>query len=107
MKAAVAANINSKSPGLDQIKAKYIKNESCVPFLHKLFKYCFRNGIVPSNWNKSVVIMKTYCRILNSYLSDWIELNSVLSEEQKMASGLAGVALTTFLRYLPLLRIVC
>ena len=68
VKAAVAANINSKSPGLDQIKAKYIKNESCVPFLHKLFKYCFRNGIVPSNWNKSVVIMKTYCHILNSDL---------------------------------------
>ena len=59
-----------------------------------------------SNWNKSVikpipktswesknpndfrgislqsVIMTTYCRILNSRFSDWIELNSILSEEQ-------------------------
>ena len=106
VKAAVAANINSKSPGLDQIKPDYVKNESCVSFLYKLFNYCFRNAIVPSNWNKSVikpipktskesknpndfrgislqsVIMKTYCRILNSRLSEWIELNSVLSEEQ-------------------------
>ena len=55
VKAAVAANINSKSPGLDQIKANYIKNESCVSFLYKLFNYCFRNAIVPSNWNKSVM----------------------------------------------------
>ena len=38
VKAAVTANINSKSP--DQVKANCIKNESCVSF-HKLFKYCF------------------------------------------------------------------
>ena len=106
VKAAVAANINSKSPGLDQIKANYIKNKSCISFLHKLFSYCFRYGIVPSQWNKSVikpipktkkvsknpndyrgislqsVIMKTYCRILNARLSDWVESNSILSEEQ-------------------------
>jgi len=37
VKAAVAANINSKSPGLDQIKANYIKNESCV-FFKRLLK---------------------------------------------------------------------
>ena len=103
---AVKANANSKAPGLDQLEAKFIKHEACMSFLHSLFNFCFRHGGIPATWCKAIiklipktmncstspndycgiflqsVLAKTYCRILNSRLSNWIELHSILSDAQ-------------------------
>ena len=37
VKAAVLSNDNNKSPGYDQIKHMFIKNEACIRFLLTLF----------------------------------------------------------------------
>ena len=103
---AVYANNDAKSPGFDQIKPLFIKNEVCVHFLHSLFNYCFQHGVVPNAWFKNIIkpipksnphspspsdyrgislqsfVAKTYCRILNSRLREWLEHNKALSDEQ-------------------------
>lgn len=52
---AVFANEDTKSPGFDQIKPVFIKNEACVHFLHSLFNYCFQHRIVPNAWFKTII----------------------------------------------------
>ena len=103
---AVYANGDVKSPGFDHIRPLFIKNKACVHFLHSLFNYCFQHGVVPSAWFKTIIkpipksdphstspsdyrgislqsfVAKTYSRILNSRLKEWLEQNNALSDEQ-------------------------
>ena len=55
VEAAVRASKNHKSPGVDGIKPAFLKNEACIKFIHKLFNYCFRLGIVPSAWLEAII----------------------------------------------------
>ena len=106
VEAAIHLNHNHKSPGIDGIKPAYIKNEVCIKFIHTLCNYCFKYGKVPTAWFKAIIkpipkssntatspseyrgislqffVAKTYCRILNSRLRDYLEDNEVLCDEQ-------------------------
>ena len=118
---AVYANGDEKSPGLDQIKPLFIKNEACVHFLHPFFNYCFQHGVVPNAWFETVIkpipksnphspspsdyrsislqslVAKTYCRILNSRLREWLEHNEALRLMNRMDSDLIDAVRTTLL----------
>ena len=100
------ANNNHKSPGVDGIKPAFLKNEVCIRFIHKLCNYCFKTSEVPSAWLEAIIkpipkgsknstipseyrgislqsfVAKTYCRMLNARLVDYLETNKVLSDEQ-------------------------
>ena len=92
VKAAVLSNHNNKSPGYDQIKPMFIKNEACIRFLLTLFNYCFHHGVALEAWFKTIIkpipksnlrsqspadyrgislqsfVAKTFSRLLNSVL---------------------------------------
>ena len=104
VRAAILLNKDSKSPGIDQIRPSYIKNQGCIEFLHSLFNYCFRTSSVPEAWLKTIIkpipklqrasthpsrgislqsfVAKAYCRIINNRLRYLLELENILSEEQ-------------------------
>ena len=106
VRAAIFANSDNKSPGIDGIKPAFIKNEACVRFIHSLCNHCFKTGTVPKAWLKAVIkpipkkdkgstlpseyrgislqsfVAKTYCRILNTRLREYLEINDALNDEQ-------------------------
>ena len=106
VEAAIKANVNNKAPGHDGIKAGFIKNRLCISFLQNLFNTCLRLGETPAAWGKAIinpipktkipsknpseyrgislqsVITKSYCRMLNNRLRDWVEFNGIMNEEQ-------------------------
>ena len=106
VKTAIYANSDNKTPGIYGIKPPFIKNDVCVRFIHKLCNYCLKSGTVPDTWLKAVIkpipkgnnrstipseyrgvalqsfIAKSYCRILNNRLKEYIEDNNKISEEQ-------------------------
>ena len=96
-----------KAAGLDNIPAEVLRNPVCVESLHKIITFCFQSGTVPSEWNiglikpipkgdgkdprdplsyRGITLIsipsKIYADILNIRLSNWIEENSFLVEEQ-------------------------
>ena len=96
-----------KAAGLDNIPAEVLRNPVCVESLHKIITFCFQSGTVPSEWNIGLIkpipkgdgkdprdplsyrgitsisiTSKIYADILNIRLSNWIEENSFLVEEQ-------------------------
>ena len=83
--------------GIDEIPAEVLKNESAMNILYRLFSICFRTGIIPDNWNYSIITpipksstrnirdlqnyrgislalerYKIYCCILNMRLETWV-----------------------------------
>ncbi|CAG2240243.1 unnamed protein product [Mytilus edulis] len=105
-KRAIRKAKNEKAVGLDNIPNEIIKNDKLLTVLHRLFNTCFTHGIVPEYWAKSIIhpllkkgkdyrdplgyrcislistIAKTYSNILNTRLLEYLEDNSLLSEEQ-------------------------
>lgn len=96
-----------RAAGLDGIPAEVLRNPACVDLLYKMINFCFENGSVPSEWNTGVikpipksdandprnplsyrgiclisVPCKIYADILNVRLSDWIEQNNAVVDEQ-------------------------
>ena len=96
-----------KAARLDNIPAEVLRNPVCVESLHKIITFCFQSGTVPSEWNiglikpipkgdgkdprdplsyRGITLIsipsKIYADILNIRLSNWIEENSFLVEEQ-------------------------
>ena len=55
VKATVLSNHINKSPGYNQIKPMFIKNEACIRFLLTLFNYCFHHGVAPEAWFKTII----------------------------------------------------
>lgn len=106
VEAAIHANNDHKSPGIDGIRPAFIKNSACTQFIHALCNHCLKNGTVPSAWLEAIIkpipkanknstlpseyrgialqsfAAKTYCRILNNRLRDFLEVNNALNEEQ-------------------------
>ena len=93
--------------GLDNIPAEVLRNPICVDSLHKIITFCFHSGTVPSDWNtglikpipkgdgkdprdplsyRGITLISIPCKInadiLNIRLSNWIEENGFLVEEQ-------------------------
>jgi hypothetical protein len=103
---AIKANEDKKAPGFDEIRANFIKNKQCITFLHKFFNCCLIEGVIPLQWQKGIIIpvskkakptkcpndyrgislqsmiLKTFCRILQSRLVNFLEQNEMLSDEQ-------------------------
>ena len=96
-----------KSMGIDEIPAEVLENESAMNTLYRLFSICFRTGIIPDDWNYSIIMpipksstgdirdpqnyrgislalecYKIYCGILNMRLETWVTENYILHDEQ-------------------------
>ena len=97
----------NKSPGLDCVLGEMLKVNSTLiaPFLQILFNQIFKSNVFPIEWGKSVIVplhkknnpnncdnyrpisltslvSKVYTSILNNRLSDFIEAEQIVGEEQ-------------------------
>ncbi|CAC5399361.1 unnamed protein product [Mytilus coruscus] len=104
---AIISAKNRKATGIDDIPAEVLKNDSAAELLYIIISGCFDLGIVPSEWNRSIinpilkpnsdddrnplnyrgitlisVLCKIYCIILNARLTKWLEDNNYLCEEK-------------------------
>ena len=104
---AISKAKNRKSPGIDGLPNEVYKNEQSLKLIHGLFSFCYRNSLVPSIWQKSVVkpipksdmadprsplcyrgislastLSKLYTGILNTRLTTFIDNNVILEDEQ-------------------------
>ena len=98
---------NNKSPGIDNIPYEVLKCDEVILLLFKLFGFCFKNNIVPSDWSKAIIcpipkgssknpysplsyrgisllpcISKIYTSILNSRITFYLEDENLLVDEQ-------------------------
>ena len=96
-----------RAAGFDGIPAEVLRNPVCIDLLYKIINFCFENGYVPSEWNKGVIRpipksdakdprdplsyrgiclisipCKMYAGILNVRLSQWIDENNIVVDEQ-------------------------
>ena len=96
-----------KAIGIDGLPTEVLRNPVCADFLVSLFNVCFQTGQMPSQWNKSVItpvhkdkdsdirdpgnhrgiaitssVYKVYCCIINVRVSEWVEVNKFLQDEQ-------------------------
>lgn len=102
------------------MKLELVLSKTAYAF-QTLFNAYLRLGEIPLTWGKAIikpipktrvpsknpseyrgislqsVIAKTYCRLLNYRLRNWIEFNNILNEEQRMVFARAGAAKITFL----------
>jgi exonuclease III len=97
----------NKAVGYDHIPNEVLKNLPTIRLLQELFNSCFRSGIIPSSWCKSLIkpipkgssndkrlptnyrgisllsnIYKLYASVLNSRLTTFLEANQKIVEEQ-------------------------
>ncbi len=99
---------SGKSPGIDNIPAQLLKNNSRFTVtLHKLCNICFNNSYIPKMWSQTIihpipksssadprdplsyrgialapVSYKLYCSVLNDRLTTWAEYNEILNDKQ-------------------------
>ena len=52
---AVGMTHKHKAPAVDGIPADTLKTPRIVVALHKLFSFCFKNSVIPSEWTKSII----------------------------------------------------
>ncbi|CAG2189561.1 unnamed protein product [Mytilus edulis] len=103
----VCKSKRGKASGVDNIPADVLCNQNCIIFLHRLFNWCFKTGKVPEMWNNIIInpipknnmsdkrdplnyrgialapaSYKLYCNILNLRLSQWVEDNKSLVDDQ-------------------------
>ena len=101
------SNRNSHSAlGPDGISISFLKNDLCIEFMHSTFNTCLQHGKVPGQWIRSIIqpiprsngssleprdyrgisiqssVMKILCSIINIHLSNYLECNQLLVEEQ-------------------------
>ncbi|VDI32581.1 Hypothetical predicted protein, partial [Mytilus galloprovincialis] len=104
---AIISAKSRKATGIDDIPAEVLKKDSAAELLYIIISGCFDLGIVPSEWNRSIinpilkpnsnddrnplnyrgitlvsVPCKIYCIILNARLEKWLEDNNYLCEKQ-------------------------
>ena len=84
-----------------------LRNPVCIDLLYKIINFCFENGTVPGEWNTGVIKpipksgasdpcdplcyrgiclisipCKIYADVLNLQISNWIEQNNIVADEQ-------------------------
>ncbi|KAK3107434.1 hypothetical protein FSP39_014542 [Pinctada imbricata] len=103
--AVYRAKLN-KSVGIDEIPSEILRNNTCIDLLYHIIRYCFSQGQVPSEWVTSIITpvpkpstdpliplsyrpislisvpCKIYADVLNNRLTNWLEENELLAEEQ-------------------------
>ena len=52
---AIGLTKHGKAMGHDRIPAEVLKNLTAVNVLHDLFNYCFKHGVTPQSWGKSII----------------------------------------------------
>lgn len=107
IRTAIKALKNQKAAGPDGIIGEFFKNscEQILPFLVNFFNHLFDNGLFPDNWSLSIlqplhkkgdtsmpdnyrgislldISSKLYSFVLNRRITDWIEEQNILGEEQ-------------------------
>ena len=118
----------NKSAGIDGFIAELVKNNVSIQFLHALYSFCFEHGISPEIWQNGVihpilkpgmdereppsyrgitlisVICKIYCDILRERLTNFLEKERIIKEEQNgfrkkgVASNNIGLAFILLLK---------
>ena len=96
-----------RATGLDGIPSEVLRNPVCIDLLYKIVSFCFENGTVPNEWNTGIIKpipksdasdprnplcyrgiclisipCKIYADVLNQRLSNWIENNNIVEDEQ-------------------------
>ena len=104
---AIQKGKRRKAGGVDEIPLESLANKTAVSTLKKLFNCCYDTGIIPSDWEKSIInpipkdlskdqrdpmnyrgisltcsTYKLYCSVLLSRLQTWIDEQDILSDEQ-------------------------
>ena len=104
---ALARAKNGKAMGFDEIPVEVMRNEHAIQCLHRLFNFCFHNGIIPEMWTRGIInpipksssaddrdplsyrgitlascIYKLYVGVLNKRLTTWAEGNKKLHDNQ-------------------------
>ena len=93
--------------GYDDIPIEVLQSEQCAEYLLSFFNCCFNSGSIPDIWSRGIInpilkdpnsdtrnphnyrgititsaVYKLFCSILNSRLSNLLEMNHGLCEEQ-------------------------
>jgi hypothetical protein len=96
-----------KAAGIDEIPIEVLKNDQCIRILYTICNQCFATGSIPSDWKKGIinpipkgndkdprvpssyrgitlinVPCKVYCDILNVRMTNWLEQQNVIVDEQ-------------------------
>ena len=107
VKRAISRAKMGKSSGVDEIPVEVLKNDCAINILYRLFSICFSTGIIPDDWNYSIIspipksstgdirdplnyrgislapaCYKLYCGVLNMRLETWVTENDILHDEQ-------------------------
>ena len=89
------------------IPGEVLRSDACIFFLHRMFCVCFETGKMPQKWPYGIInpiqkcvtsdpreprnyrgititsaVYKAYCSILNTRLSEWVEQNHRLIDNQ-------------------------
>ena len=103
---AISKLKNGKSVGIENIANEILKTGKLNNILLKLFSKCFETGLIPDQWNMSIInpipkpgkdcripkntrpislvstVYKVFSSVLNNRLKQYIESNNILSDEQ-------------------------
>ena len=96
-----------KSASTDELSVEVLKNDSAINIFYRLFSICFSTGIIPYDWNYSIISpipktstgdarnpmnytgislgpawYKVYCGVLNARLETWVTENNIICNEQ-------------------------
>ena len=107
LKVAISKAKTNKATGIDNIPNEVLKNPNVLLVIYKLFDFCFKNCMVPSQWLSSIIkpipkgsdkdpftplnyrgisliscFSKIYSGLLNSRLNDYLENNNILVDQQ-------------------------
>ena len=103
---AIKRTKKGKAMGCDDIPFEVLCNNESVDFMVSLFNVCFDSGNFPFCWKQGIIVpipkgstdnrdplsyrgitlactsYKLFCNIINQRLSEWVEDNNMLPEEQ-------------------------
>ncbi len=104
---AVAGAAKGKAVGDDGIPLEVLHNDTCINYLVTLFNVCFDSATIPEQWSKGIInpivkdpksdprhplnyrgititssVYKVFCSVLNCRLSNLIETNPGIGDEQ-------------------------